>query len=132
VPEPSCPCCGGPNVDAHLPLVAACDVLVMRALERVGNHILRVERSRFGRLNGRPRHEAHLLWQADPMVIEKGLDGAWDALPLVCEEHGCCNVQADEVAKVLDRYVRDLVATMVGHSVRDLRYRLTAYLNVPA
>lgn len=132
MPEAACPCCGSPNQAAHLPLVAACDVLVLRALERVGNHILRVERSRFARLGSRPRHEAYLLWQPDEPLIDKGLDGAWDALPLVCDEHGCCNVRPDEVATVLDRYVRDLLLTMVGHTTRDLRYRLTAYLNVPA
>jgi hypothetical protein len=127
-----CPCCGTVVEVSALPLVAACDVLVLRALERVGNRIVRVERSRFARLGDRPRYEAHIVWQADAGLIDKGLNGAWDAVGLVCAEHGCCGVTPGQVEAILDRYVRDLVLTMTGHSTDELRYRFAAYLGVPA
>jgi hypothetical protein len=123
-----CPCCHTVIPVSYDPLVAACDVLVLRALERIGNHIIRVERSRFARLQGRPRYDAHVLWQADTALVDKGLDGAWDAVSLVVAEHGCCGATPDEVVAVLDRYVRDLVLTMTGHSTEELRYRFGAFI----
>jgi hypothetical protein len=127
-----CPCCGTTVEVSALPLVAACDVLILRALERVGNRILREDRSRFGRFGDRPRYEAHTAWQADRVMIDKYLDGAWDAVPMVLAEHGCCGATPEQVTAILDRYVRDLVVTMTGHSTVELRYRLSAYLGVPA
>ena len=116
---------GGPSDS----IVAACDVLVLRALELVGKRIVRLERSRYGRMQGRPWHEVHLLWQPDAQAVEQGLEHAWDSVPLVVDEHGCCGVTAGQLRLVLDRYVRDLLLTMQGHTTTDLRYRLQVYLD---
>lgn len=118
--------------DRAAALVAACDVLILRALERVGNDLLSTERSRRGALNGRPRHEAHLRWQPEPGRVDKALAGAWEHVPYVVDQYGCCGVEAVEVTATLDRYVRDLIVTMQGHDVVELQYRMTAYLGVPA
>lgn len=132
--EVRCPGCGA-HVDLPEPpaatsdsIVAACDVMVLRALELVGKRIVRLERSRYRRMAGRAWHEVHLLWQPDEQAVEQGLQHAWDAVPLVVAEHGCCGVTADQLRLVLDRYVRDLLTTMTGHTTTDLRYRLQVYL----
>ena len=128
-----CTSCGA-QVEVPVPdgpsdsIVAACDVLVLRALELVGKRIVRLERSRYGRMQGRPWHEVHLLWQPDQQAVDQGLEHAWDAVPLVVDEHGCCDVTADQLRLILDRYVRDLLATMTGHTTTDLRWRLQVYL----
>lgn len=135
-----CPCCGTLREIAYDPLVAACDVLVLRALELVGKRLVRVERARFAELAGRPFYEAHRLWPArtspDPeahtRAIEKALDGVWGAVSPVLSEHGCCGATPEQVETILDRYVRDLLATGHQHDVDELRFRLGAYLGVPA
>lgn len=119
----ACPRCGN-QADPHDPLVAACDVLVLRALELIGKRIVRADRSRFGRIEERPWHEAHLLWQPDQMTVDKGLADAWSSVPMILAEHGCCGITSDQLTVVLDRYVRELIGTMTGHAVVDLRYRL--------
>ena len=126
-----CDCCGARDGVAD-PLVAACDVLVLRALELVGARVIRSDRSRWARFGDRPKHEAHLVWQADEDQVERALEGAWTSVSLIVGEHGCCGVDSAEVVATLDRYVRDLVLTMTGHSALELRYRMTAYLGVPA
>jgi hypothetical protein len=130
----TCGSCGAqvvlpePSSGASDSIVAACDVLVLRALELVGKRIVRLERSRYQRMGGRPWHEVHLLWQPDAQAVEQGLAHAWDAVGLVVEEHGCCGVTGPQLRLILDRYVRDLLTTMQGHTATDLRYRLQVYL----
>lgn len=126
----TCPCCGA-VWHAGDPLVAACDVLVVRALELVGKRVVRVDRSRFSRLGDQPWHQAHTLWQADPGHVEKGLAEAWYGIDAVLSEHGCCGLNAEQLTVLLDRYVRDLIATQTGHDVSELRWRMSAYLGVP-
>lgn len=130
----SCPCCGSAVADApEVPdgIVAACDVLVVRALEVVGKRIVRADRSRHRGMGSRAWHEAHTLWAADPKAVDKGLADAWTTIPAVVGEHGCCGLTPDQLAVVLDRYARDLLATGTPHTTAELRYRLGAYLGVP-
>ena len=108
-------------------LIAACDVLVLRALELIGKRIVRVDRSRYGRLAGRPFYEAHVLWQPDPDQLDRALGSAWDLVPHVVTAHGRGDVSAREVRLVLDRYVRELVRSTRGHDVTELAYRLGAF-----
>jgi hypothetical protein len=130
-------------------VVAACDVLVLRALELVGKRIgrgadvgkgftqgraLRRDegRYRYRRMmeEGRAWHEAHLLWRPDAITIDRGLEHAWDAVPVVLAEHGCCGATPGQLTLILDRYVRDLLLTGTGHAVVELRYRLAPFLGV--
>lgn len=129
--DDTCPCCGTTHVSIGDPLVAVCDVLVLRALELIGKRVVRFERSRYQRMNGRAWHEAHLLWSPDSKAIDQGLAEAWDSVAWLLTEHGCCGATPDQVTLVLDRYVRDLCAAMQGHSTTELRYRLSAYVGVP-
>lgn len=108
-------------------LLGAADVLVVRALELVGKRIVRVERSRYRSLNGRPFHEAHTLWQPDTEMLNKALAGAWSQVPQVVRDHGHASVDAGQVELALDRYVRDLVRARRDHSVADLAYVMRAF-----
>lgn len=125
-PLVACACCGHAVTD-DLGLVAACDVLVLRALEVVGKRIVRVDRSRFKRLGAAPFHHAHLMWQPDDEMLAKALAGAWDHVPQIVQDHARLDVSPRQVELVLDRYVRDLVRGTRGHAVEELRYRLRAF-----
>lgn len=108
-------------------LAAACDVLVLRALELLGKRIVRVERSRFKRLGTLAFHEAHLLWQPDRDTLDKALASAWDYLPEVIQNHARNDISPTEVRLALERYIHDLVQMKRGHSVEELRYRLSVF-----
>lgn len=128
-----CPCCGAYSLTTHAQtsaLLAVCDVLVIHALEKVGNRIVRVDRSRYGQLSGRPRHAAHVMWRPDEAMINKALVGAWDVVPAMLDEHGCCNITAVAVTSILDSYVRDLLITGTPHQLPELRYRFTTHLGI--
>lgn len=121
-----CECCGeAPSVE---PLIAAADVLVIRALEVVGKRIVRDERSRFPRMAGRPFYEAHLLWQPDTEQVDAALASAWGTVPMVVDEYGCYGITSAQLTLILDRYTRELIRRMVGHSARELRFRLGVYV----
>lgn len=142
-----CQCCGALTEVAYDPLVAACDVLVLRALELIGMRVVRARsvpgdrrvreetgRTRYARMRDErvPWHHAHMLWPAADADVDTGLASAWANVGLVLDEHGCCGATPGQVATILDRYVRDLIAARQGHDVTELRYRLGAYLGVPA
>jgi hypothetical protein len=112
-------------------LLAVCDVLVVHALEKVGKWIVRNDRSRHAQIKGRPWHAAHTMWRPDGQMIDKALTGAWDVVPALLTEHGCCNVTAVQVTRTLDAYVRDLLLTGTPHQLGELRYRFEAHLGIP-
>lgn len=118
-----------PTCQAHpaAPLTAAADVLVLRALERIANHLLRADRSRYRLLGGRPRHEAHVLWQPDPAAVDQALGGAWQHVGPVLDQHGPVGADVDEVRAILDRYVRDLLAQQAPHDPGELTLRLRPF-----
>jgi len=124
MPEP-CSSCGRGEDDRGL--IGACDVMVMRALELIGKRIVRIDRSRYARLEGRPFHQAYLLWQPDAEQLEKSLAGAWDYLPQIIDDHADSHVTGSQLALLLDRYVRDLIQARRGHDVDELRFRMKAF-----
>lgn len=131
----ACPCCGalGGSTLAQAPaLLAVCDVLVVRALESVGKRVVRAEpgRSRYNKMRGHPWYEAHTLWRPDTRSIDGGLNGCWDVVPAMLAGHGCCNVTAAQVIRMVDDYVRDLLVTGTAHRLPELRYRFEKYLGI--
>ena len=116
------------EIDGCAQLVAACDVLVLRALELLGKRIVRDDRSRYGRLNGRPWHEAHCLWQPDLAMEDRALRGAWSMVPELLSRYPCGDVRPAELTAVLDRYVRELVRSHRAHDGFELAYRLDAWM----
>jgi hypothetical protein len=134
VSEPiPCPVCGsysGASLATPSPLLAVCDVLVIRALEVAGKRIVRAERSRFRALGTRPMHVAHTIWRPTPEQVAKALQNAWAVVPVLLESYGCCNLTARQVTECLDRYAADLLITGTAHSVDELRYRFSAVLGI--
>lgn len=128
-----CPVCGsytGTTLATASPLLAVCDVLVIRALEVAGKRIVRAERSRFRRLGTKPWHVAHTIWRPDPVHVRKSLQNAWDVVPALLESYGCCNLTAVQVTGCLDSYANDLLITGTEHSVDELRYRFSTVLGI--
>lgn len=128
-----CPVCGTYSLNPQAQssaLLGVCDVLVIRALETVGKRIVRVDRSRYQRLGGKPWHLAHTIWQPEASMIDKALLGAWDVVPPLLDVHGCCGITSAQVAGLLDQYCRDLLITQTGHDVTELRYRFEAFLGL--
>lgn len=131
-----CPCCGS-YVESTLgvasPLLAVCDVLVVRALEAVGKRVVRAPKSRgrHAQLGNRPWHEAHTIWQPDEHLVVKTLANAWDVVPALIDTHGCCGATSRQVTRMLDQYVRDLLITGTSHDVDELRYRFETRLGIP-
>jgi len=135
VPSP-CPCCGAyslaPDTQTTI-LVAVCDVLIVKALERVGAFLIRGSRSRYDLAKGTPLHLVHTKWKAPDELTARALRGAWDVVPAVLDSHGCCDVPSDEVIRTLDDYVHDLVITGTPHQTRGeggLEYRFTTRLGL--
>lgn len=135
VPTP-CPCCGAyslaPDADV-VTLVAVSDVLVVKALERVGNFLIRKERARWQASRGTPTYLVHTLWQADDDIISRALRDAWEVVPLLVNAHGCCGVDGPGVQSVLDEYVHDLVLTGTPHDLHGpggLEYRFESRLGL--
>lgn len=132
-----CPVCGAyslaPEANVSI-LLAVCDVLVIKALERTGNYILRADRSRHWQMEkaGKPHYLAHTMWQPSDGVVTKALRGAWDVVPMLLDTHGgCCEYEAGQVTSLLDGYVHDLVITGTAHDLDELAYRMKAQLGLP-
>lgn len=133
IPTP-CPCCGAYSLapDAStVTLVAVCDVLVVKALEKVGNFIRRVGGRANWHLSSKPLHLIHTAAQATDEQTAKALNGAWDVVPALLDAHGCCGVTSLQVTTMLDDYVHDLVLTGTPHSLSELEYRFHARLGLP-
>lgn len=112
-------------------LVAVCDVLCFKALEKAGNYIVRAERSRHRVFGSRPKYEAHTVWPVTDVLIEKALNGAWDVVPALLDVYGCCGVTAVQVTDMLSAYIHDLAITGTPHSLDQLEYRFETVLGFP-
>lgn len=128
-----CPVCGAysqSTLHQSSSLLAVCDVLVISFLKTFGKRIVRADRSRFGRLGARPFYEAHCIWPQAQEHVERGLDGAWDVIPALLSQHGCCGVTVKEVTACLDEYAMALLITGTAHELRHLKYRLESRLGL--
>ena len=129
-----CPVCGARSLVPEgemSTLLAVCDVLVLKALEKLGNYITRADRSRFRALGTRPPYVAHTLWTPDDALVEKAIKGAWEVVPALLEVHGCCDTTPVQVTTMLDQYVHDLAITGTAHTLEDLQYRFQSQLGLP-
>ena len=131
-----CPMCGafsGTTLAQPPALLAVCDVLVVKALEKVGKMLARNggNRGRVRVATTTPFHLVHTVVQPTPRDIDKGLHGAWDVIPAMLANHGCCNVTARQVESMVDSYVRDLLITGQAHHLSELRYRFERFLGIP-
>ena len=133
-PRSPCPVCGAYSITHDTQtaaLLAVCDVLVVKALERLGMTIVRHGRERYHTLAGRPYWLAHTLWPVTDDNVNKALRGAWDVVPAMLYQHGCCDTTPEQVKWMLDSYVRDLAITGTPHSLGELAYRFESRLELP-
>jgi hypothetical protein len=117
----------------ELIILAVCDVLVVKALEKLGNYVVRADRARFRQLadSGLPLHQAHTLWPTNDALVDKALRGAWDVVPYVLDTYDPKSViRHHQVVEVLDTYVHDLSITGSQHERPELAYRLRQYLDI--
>lgn len=103
-----------PNEDAAA-LVAACDALCFRALERAGNRL----RQSVGKPPGVPAYETHILVKANG-TAGKLLEDAWSCAPQVLSGLGDPSV----VVPVLNSYVETLLAEQSPHEKDRLAHWL--------
>lgn len=133
-PPTACPVCGAYSITQEgqsSALLAVCDVLVLKALEKIGSRIVRQVRSRHHSIGSQPIHTAHTIWPSDDETTEKALKGAWDVVPALLDGHGWSEVTAPEIVTMLDGYVHDLVITGTHHTVEELQIRFTQRLHLP-
>lgn len=139
----TCPRCGN---EMHVPqedsldhtvqtLIAVCDVLVIKALEKMGTYIIRAGATR-GRWNefeqsGLPQHLAHTKWPTSDDIVSKALKGAWAIVPLILDTHGPNKFDAEKAVAVLDTYVHDLAVLGEPHDLNVLARRLRVGLGLP-
>lgn len=97
-------------------LVAACDALVLKALESVGKRLVRSDRARYRVLGTRPFHEAHCLWTAPAPLVDKALRSAWDVVPSLSSHAN----DIPNLTIVLDMYVKVVVDSQKPHDCNDL------------
>lgn len=129
-----CPVCGAVSLlpaTQRSTLLAVCDVLVVKALEKMGNYIVRAERSRFNMMGSKPFYVAHTIWPATDHMVNKALKNAWDVVPPLMDVHGCCDVTPLQVTRMLDSYVHDLAITGTPHDITELQYRFEHHLGLP-
>lgn len=88
-----------PRTPSESALVAACDALVYRALERAGNRM----RQQCAKPPGVPAYETHLYVKAN--ATDRLLDDAWSCAPKILDGIG----DADLVIPVLNSYVTTLL-----------------------
>lgn len=89
-------------------LLAACDGLVVRALERAGSRLRSVARSE-GMVLAGPADTLHLVAALDLRTahLDDMLEGAWERVPVLAERYA---VEPHALASSLDDYVRSLIA----------------------
>jgi hypothetical protein len=133
-----CPVCGAYSLapeNQMSVLLAVCDVLVIKALERLGNDIIRRAprgERRHQIFGERAKHTAHTVWPADDAYVSKAIRNAWDVVPLLLETHGgCCEYDSARVIHLLNVYVHDLAITQTQHDINELAYRLQSKLGLP-
>jgi hypothetical protein len=129
-----CPVCGAYSLapaGEMSALLAVCNVLVLKALEKLGSFIVRVERRRHNLMDSRPYYVAHTLWQPTDATVDKALKGAWEVVPALLVTHGCCDITSVQVSTMLDDYVHDLAITGTPHTLEELQYRFTNRLGLP-
>ena len=100
-------------------LLAACDTLTLRALERAGNRLCDAK-ARANGLGQVPAHRRHLTATGNPDVL---LEGAWSFCDDVLSP---LTADVAKVTTVLDMYTRGLLVQHAEHSREGLHSALSA------
>ena len=111
-----------PTEAEYAALVAACDGLVYRALERAGARL----RNKAGRLDGGAAGvdcddvtELHTRLDVSTFSnVHDLLDGAWGRVPQIADRYG---IEPDELLVAVDSYTRGLLVNGQPHTIDRLR-----------
>lgn len=108
-------------------LLAVCDAMVVRAIERAGNRLKNKTGNNTTSIDPLSLHCSVDISAAEATRL---LDGAWTLLPRLVTRHGFA---ADDVEHALDGYCRSLLTTSSEHDVdKMIRYLRIAGLEVAA
>lgn len=113
-----------PELPAGSALLAASEILVLRALERAGNKIKNRVRGKFDVA----AVELYLHAPPHPSNIDRLLEDAWSMVPRVAAAQG---VQPEELARVLDSYARLLLVERREHDPELLAANLLSLAKEP-
>lgn len=106
-------------------LVAAGDLLVERALERLGSRVK-------GNLNrstpGTPTRDIYRLLDVDDAELDASLRTAWSSVPAVAERYGSTATRPSQFQAQLDRYTRETVKSRQPHT----QERFEAFMSTEA
>lgn len=126
-----CPCCGAyagaTLAQRESAILAAVDVLAIKALEVAGKRIVRQGRDRFAARTdlALPWHQCHTKWGLDERDIDRVMVGAWDVVPALLSPYGLSDAVSERLVRFLDGYIRGLLLTRGRYDAQDLRARLT-------
>lgn len=107
---------------AGLAVVAACDSIVYRALEKAGNRLRQANRRQLNGATDKPAvlmHTGLNAFRSRP--ADQLLEGAWDRVPEVAARLGR---DAAELTAELDAYTQQLIRSRKAHSWDRLAYAL--------
>lgn len=118
----ACRCCGARDGDAVDVLVAACDVLILRALETAGRLIYGRSRraDHRGALEDVPPHLVHTVRRPTPDEVERILAQSWGQLATVHDWYGCCGWTMTDLRDVLGDHLRRCLEQGRAHEHDDL------------
>lgn len=128
-PDPSLeehPTLGPPNPDdaQTASLVATCEALLYRAMERAGNRM----KNRYDfRPVGLKSDEVHTECKAKAEHLSIFLSGAWDALPMMLHR---TDYDAEKVAAAMDSYARLLMRTQAKYDPDAMQRHLFRELDI--
>lgn len=130
-----CPVCGGLTVAPAVQrstLLAVSNVLVLKALDKLGNYLIRRgERSLYSRFGSIPRSEVYLHVRPTTVQVDRALQGAWDVIPAQLADFGCSGVTARQVQAMLTDYIHHLADAGLRHDVDLLRRCFVDQLGLP-
>jgi hypothetical protein len=106
-----------PNEPTTAAVVAACDALVFRALERAGNRLKSAHR-----YTGKaPAYEVYLNVEANPKTLDVLFTDCWGPVPKIL---GNLTPDTERVTLALDSYCKFLVREQLPHTTDALREAL--------
>lgn len=108
-----------------------CDVLVIKALEKLGKYLVRKDGSRYRERQRIEWHEAHLIWQPTPAVVDRVLSDAWEVVPALVDTYGVSETTSEDVIAMLSAYARGLAISGRPHTSEQLQQQFADVLGIP-
>ena len=131
-----CPVCGAASIapsSRRSTLLAVCDALVIKTLEKLGKSTARQHRPLY-----RLHTERGVAWpelylhaaEVTPAATDLALEGAWDVAASLLDAHGLTEVDAPTLERFLSQYVHDLTRYRLRHTAEALADRFEQVLGL--